>query len=83
MFSKKCYSPTHSKEEFGACTTLFNVLVEKTYIAIKSNPISPFCPFCWFFILRVRQDIIYFLVNKKENLSEGLVTTMSAFFIFV
>lgn len=46
MCSVKCYTPTHSKEESGACMTVFNALVGKTYMAIKSNPISLFFPFC-------------------------------------
>lgn len=82
MCSVKCYTPTHSKEESGACMTLFNVLVGKTYMAIKSNPISLF--FFHFVVLFIGSQARHnFLINKKENLSQGLVTITPAFLIFV
>lgn len=65
MCSVKCYTPTHSKEESGACMTLFNVLVGKTYMAIKSNPISLFFFILLFFSLGGRQGIIFWLTKRR------------------
>lgn len=45
--------------------------VGETYMAIKSNPMS-FFPFSCSIYWEGGKEIVYFLVNKEDNLSQGL-----------